>query len=105
MRGTPLSSPDVPLRFVDQLGTLPHEERRPGDAKWAVTEDGRVASLLFCCPCGCGDVSAVDVTPIAGRPCWSWNGDRERPTLSPSLLRTGGCGWHGWLDDGTFRSA
>lgn len=98
----------VPIRLVDRLGSLPREERRPGDAKWATHQasphPGGLASLLFCCPCGCGDLSVVAIMPMDGRSHWSWNGNRELPTLQPSILRTSGCGWHGWLTDGVFRS-
>ena len=44
-------------------------------------------SLRFDCP-GCGEPHIVNVGE--GRPGWSFNGDFERPTLSPSVLvRTG----------------
>lgn len=41
-------------------------------------------SLVFKCP-GCNDWHTV---PVAGEtmPRWEWNGDLQRPTLSPSLL-------------------
>lgn len=29
---------------------------------------------------------------------WDWNGDRERPTFSPSI-NCGGC-WHGYIENG-----
>lgn len=32
--------------------------------------------------------------------CWSWNGNKEKPTLSPSLHWVG----HGHLKDGFFQS-
>ena len=44
-------------------------------------EGGR---LLFWCP-GCKDPHMVN-TRRGERPCWTWNGDAERPTLSPSVL-------------------
>lgn len=32
----------------------------------------------------------MNIDPSNGRPCWTFNGDLDRPTLSPSLLvRTG----------------
>lgn len=71
-------------------------------------------SLLFGCPCGCGDLRAVDLEPGEGRrPRWQWDGNRERPTLTPSILNyqmaegTGeriGEHWHGFLTAGEFRS-
>jgi len=35
-------------------------------------------------------------------PYWYWNGDRDKPTLSPSLHWPGH--WHGWLRNGRFES-
>ncbi|NMW24036.1 ammonia monooxygenase [Rhodanobacter denitrificans] len=44
-------------------------------------------SLHFDCP-GCGEPHVVNVS--GGHPGWTFNGDFERPTLSPSVLvRTG----------------
>ncbi len=42
--------------------------------------------LTWWCP-GCD--SAHQITDRAGpHPCWTWNGDAERPTFSPSVLVT-----------------
>lgn len=42
-------------------------------------------TLLFHCP-GCECLHGPIVTAPAGtRPAWRWNGDRDRPTLSPSI--------------------
>lgn len=49
--------------------------------KTRLLPDGRLA---FWCP-GCREAHAV----MVGRP-WTWNGDRERPTLTPSVLVTSG---------------
>lgn len=63
------------------------------------------------CPCGCGEVLFVHFkNPLDGGPCksgnapaWDRTGDAfETLTLRPSLLRMGGCGWHGYLTDGIF---
>jgi Family of unknown function (DUF6527) len=102
-------SAPVPVRWVQSVHA---DDAQPGDAKWYVRENsphrGGLAGLLFVCPCGCGDIGAVAIHRPAGEsgPLWSWNGDRERPTLSPSILRTGGsgCTWHGFLTEGVFRS-
>jgi hypothetical protein len=40
-----------------------------------------VRHLIFWCP-GCDEPHAPT---IEGNAPWTWNGDRERPTLSPSL--------------------
>lgn len=41
--------------------------------------------LAFHCP-GCGYVHHVRIA--GGPPCWSYNGDPERPTFTPSILVT-----------------
>lgn len=52
--------------------------------KMATGTDGR--RLLFWCP-GCATPHAPRVT---GLKPWTWNGDREKPTLEPSVLVRGG---------------
>ena len=49
--------------------------------KWG-TEGER---LLFACP-GC--VESHHAIPVDGSRGWQWNGDTERPTLTPSVLTT-----------------
>ena len=58
--------------------------------------------LAFVCPRGqhCG----VHVGPVQGldeRRVWSWDGNRDAPTLSPSI-NCGQCGWHGFIRQGTM---
>lgn len=45
----------------------------------------------------------VDSRPMV----WDWNGNREAPTLSPSVLvkTTAKERWHGWLRDGNLVNA
>jgi len=44
------------------------------------------------------------VIPIAGPGAWQWNGSKELPTLTPSILVKDNpdwsIGWHGYLTDG-----
>lgn len=40
--------------------------------------------------------------------CWNWNGDREKPSLTPSILHWGNgkekpSTWHGYLTDGVLK--
>lgn len=45
------------------------------------SEDGMQTGLLYHCP-GCGFPHQIHTKgPVA----WSWNGDREKPVLSPSV--------------------
>lgn len=65
--------------------------------------------LMFSCPCGCPEPIAVYVNPpLDGQPAderckpvWQRTGDAfESLTLTPSILRRGGCGWHGFVTNG-----
>lgn len=80
---------------------------QPGEFVYETRRDYEGATgLIFACPCGCGDVSGItfDLVPEwrPGEPRWHWNGDEDAPTLSPSLHKTEGCRWHGWLRAGEF---
>jgi hypothetical protein len=52
--------------------------------KLRLLQDGRLA---FWCP-GCDESHHVRVG-VEGRPCWTFDGDVERPTFAPSVLVTG----------------
>lgn len=71
--------------------------------------------MNFKCPCGCGAVHGVgfDNRPaVWPGPRWKWNGDKEKPTLDPSLglgksrddqtKGPDGYHWHGYLKAGIF---
>lgn len=60
-----------------------------------------VRHLLFWCP-GCDSPHAP---VIEGASPWIWNGDRERPTLQPSILVTDGAGsrCHTFVTDGQIQ--
>jgi hypothetical protein len=84
------------------------EMLKPGDSMWSGSEnpDEFPGRLMFICPCGCGSVAGIKV---AGEHKWEWNGDFDKPTCTPSILINAhrdppGCGWHGYLTDGVFRS-
>lgn len=73
---------------------------------FAAPESDAPIGMIFKCPCGCGDMSAVDFDVVPRTPDdphrWHWDGNREAPTLSPSLNKTTGCKWHGFLTAGEF---
>lgn len=77
------------------------KDLKPGDAKWSAENK----TLVYICPCGCGAVGAVPVsTGTKQDRGWLWDGNIEKPTLTPSILKTFGCRWHGFLTDGEFVS-
>jgi len=96
---------EIEAKRVDGFDDL----KEPGDfiltSRIGIEAD---TGLLFVCPCGCGEFGGVsfDVPEADGLsgPKWTWNGDRDRPTIASSIRRVGGCGWHGFLNDGVFRS-
>jgi hypothetical protein len=49
------------------------------------------------------------ILPLQGEGAWNWNGDKESPTLTPSILVHGSQGqqdkWHGFLTNGKLVSA
>lgn len=78
--------------------------KNPGDFLWSRSSSDDPARILFICPCGCGDHTGVPVRPESTPgPVWTWDGNRDAPTLTPSLQRVGGCNWHGFLTAGEFR--
>lgn len=66
--------------------------------------------MWYVCPCGCGSHGCLPVGNgfkpdhgVVGRATWHWDGNREAPTLSPSVHHVGH--WHGWLKAGFWIQA
>jgi len=66
-------------------------------------------AIDFDCPCGCGSRCCIEfANPLDGGPptrtddhTWTRTGDTfETLTLTPSIQRVGGCGWHGHITNG-----
>lgn len=57
--------------------------------------------MTFVCPCGCGDICAISIKPVV-ETGWDWNGDLEKPTVTPSIKINSGH-WHGYLTAGVFK--
>lgn len=72
-----------------------------GTFEWA-HNNGHVTSIVFVCPCGCCELLALPVCLGARNGAWVWDGDIDTPTLSPSIHKKEGCGWHGRLQNGVF---
>ena len=114
LRGTLL--PAFGARAIKEVGGphfAPFDATVPtGAFAWVLSgKKGHGRRLRFVCPCGCRSV--LDLLVIqAGDPDlpaseglrWIWDGDADHPTLSPSI-RSGRCGWHGFLEAGVWRSA
>ena len=89
------------------------ELKQPGDfCFWHIAEDGQSAFMAFKCPCGADQCrkrthDSIPVRVGAPQPDqhnWGWDGNLDAPTLTPSIHRTGDCGWHGHLQAGMWRS-
>lgn len=94
--------------------------KNPGDFCLLENSEGKIVRFGFCCPCGnCGtkllSQISIDSNTDPGRPKWTWDGNKESPTLTPSILRrieiaahgdhpAYKCNWHGFLTNGIFRS-
>jgi hypothetical protein len=64
--------------------------------------------IKFTCPCGCGSFSQLAIGLKTKpqndvQPTWSWDGNRETPTLTPSIHHIGH--WHGYLTAGFWTQA
>lgn len=91
------------------------KDQPPGSFDFYVSSasGGKPAGLLFMCPCGCGQLNSVSFrdTNEGERPSWVWDGDEDKPTLTPSIniLQTNDKGerigehWHGYLIAGRWR--
>lgn len=79
-------------------------------------QPGATGHMIFVCPNGhrCSVlVGPASVPRPAEDKChvWGWDGNLEKPTLTPSInciaekdgKPTGGCGWHGSITGGVMR--
>lgn len=99
---------------MEVLATIVDDIRGPrGDAPGAIeirSLYGEVRGLACRCPCGCGEELWLPTRPAGSpdkgsHPRWEYDGDRERPTIHPSVHNTGlPCQWHGWLKAGVWTS-
>jgi hypothetical protein len=77
---------------------------------------GSTGHIIFVCPNGkrCGVILGPVAVPRSApdRACiWAWDGNMERPTITPSInciaekdgKPTGGCGWHGFITNGIIK--
>ena len=79
-----------------------HEDMHEnGDYCFVSDTSNNTAGIAIKCP-GCGSESYLSVKKDYPPPNWEWNGNEEKPTLTPSVHSVGCCGWHGWLRDGEW---
>jgi len=91
---------EVKVTLVDDIDNT----KVPGAIEYRLKyQSDEIAGIGFICPCGCGREGWLPFRPETS-PAWEWNGNKEKPTLRPSVLQVGGCRWHGFLTDGVWRS-
>lgn len=96
---------EIPAREVPNFDAMVN----PGDFVFTHNQHGEIIGMIEMCPCGCGATGGINFDVPDGRgvqnsPKWKWNGSKDKPTLTPSILRTAGCRWHGYLTNGVFIS-
>lgn len=88
------------------FGELDAPEATPGAYNFYVNfgepADAAPKGMIYVCPCGCGQTGRLRFRP-APSPSWEWDGNREAPTLSPSVHHVGH--WHGYLRAGLWVQA
>lgn len=103
----PVDSKGSPMgKLVDDI-----DDGAPGDFSFYSDSQGEDAGILFRCPCGCPGFTAANFR-AGERPAWQWDGNREKPTMRPSMLiyqldergKIIGEHWHGWLTAGQWIS-
>lgn len=86
------------------------EPQNPGEYQFMPNDSADyIAGIIFMCPCGCGEEGRIrfsnpsDPEREENYPTWTWNGDKDNPSLTPSIDRKNTCGWHGYLTNGVFK--
>lgn len=77
---------------------------------------GATAHILFVCPHGRRCSVLLGPSPVPkptedALSIWGWDGNKDRPTITPSInclaekdgKPAGGCGWHGFITNGVMR--
>lgn len=91
----------VKAQMVDDTDNAP-----AGAFEYYKSGDREYAGMIYCCPCGCGKIGVLAFRPHPS-PSWEWDGNKETPTLSPSVhdIPAGGkTHWHGYLRNGVWES-
>lgn len=89
--------------IVDDIDTL-RAEKAAGALVFRLRGDGALGGIAFICPCGCARESYLPARGQGHTQEWDWDGNRDAPTLRPSVHQVGGCQWHGWLRNGEWMS-
>ena len=87
------------IRDDECLFTISDVDDGQGEFRW----DTENESLIYICPCGCGELRSVPTSRHLGQVGkWLRGEDDDKPTLAPSIRHLDGCRWHGWLQNGVW---
>ena len=107
VKGKHVSKDDL---FADdaQAGWFAFEEHNPEACAKVGCTIGHVGdrvSILWVCVCPEGHMASV---PLQVGPkedhLWQWDGNKENPTITPSIQFLSGCKWHGFLTNGVWKT-
>jgi hypothetical protein len=88
--------------IAQRVNSMVETEGKPGAFCFEANEKG----LIYNCPCGC---EVTGFIPFKGKDhgyptVWDFDGNLDKPTLTPSIQRLSGCKWHGFMTAGIWRS-
>lgn len=102
----------IPATLVEGVEFAADAE--PGSIQYRVYGAVPDAMMFYTCPCGCASVGSIYVRPFPQKPFWSKMGERDQPTIQPSIglnrgaqdedVESDGYHWHGYLMDGVWHS-
>lgn len=87
----------IPMKF---LGGHSSGVKEPGDFTY-IWKDSKPDQIIFAnagCKFGKCDVRLTEGPAV--HPRWHWDGNLEKPTLTPSVGCDKRCGWHGHITNG-----
>lgn len=85
----------VPARRNEAVGLY---DLAPGEFQMSAGNTG----LIYGCPCGCASPGVLPFPGSGYATTWAWDGEFDRPTVTPSIRRLDGCKWHGHLIHGVW---
>jgi hypothetical protein len=96
------------MRAVDTRDPVNIANMKPGDFFWLVEDPDPAAPggyRSFCAKYPDGSFASIPVKPTPPGhvgPSWGWDGNLDKPTLTPSVHHVGH--WHGWVRAGRMVS-
>lgn len=97
----------IKMRLCGKAGFWDRGKLSLGDFYWRVDSEGkRMLCVLIPCPSAESGYTFSQWTIDHPNHCnaqWSWDGNEDSPTLTPSLHAVGV--WHGWVKNGELIEA